>query len=231
MERALVIDDDQLVTHAMSRALHPYYPEIKAVSKGTEAIHEISSCPYHICFLDINSYGTNCLQLLKKIKEISPDIKIVIMSGVPIDDTMKREIEEWCFHVLTKPFEIAELKAVAKRALGRIEEETYAVIRRSNRKPLKKTIDYAITVFDLGKPIRLSLKGDVVDISDLGVGLRTHYPLEPGHLLTFTSDLENADQKAGVVKWSKIHDASSMYRVGIEFMRAAQSFPHGTGEL
>jgi CheY-like chemotaxis protein len=219
MEKALIVDDDQLITHAMARALHPYYPEVKAVSNGTEALHEISSSAYHTCFLDIALQGISGLQLLKRIQELSPDTKVVIMTGIAIDDDMRKEFEESCFCFLAKPFEISDLKTIARQALGRSGEESYTTIRRSKRTPLKKPVNYSITLLELGKPISLSLKGDIVDINESGIGLRTYYPLEPGHLLMFTSGVERADQKVGVVKWSTVTDGSYLYRVGIEFMR------------
>jgi CheY-like chemotaxis protein len=219
METALIVDDDQLLVHAMARALHPYYEGVKAVYNATEALHEINSFHYHTCFLDIVLPGMSGLDLLKKIQEISPDTKVVIMTGISMDDDMREEIEKSCFCFLAKPFEIAELRMVARQALGMNKEVSYNEIRQSKRTPLKKTVNYSITLLELGKPISLSLKGDIVDINESGIGLSTHYPLEPGHLLMFTSGVERADQKVGIVKWSTITEGSDMYRVGIEFIR------------
>lgn len=220
MERALVIDDDQLMHYAISHALHPYFPEVKAVSNGNDALREISSCFYDVCFLDIFLPGLNGVPLLKKIREQSPDTKIVIMTGDSVDDALKKEIEGSFFSFLAKPFEISELKAVAKQAgsSGQTGEKWYAENRRSKRQVIDKTANYTVTVIELGNPISLPLKGDIIDLSESGLCLKTYYPLEPGHLLTFQSGLDHGESRKGIVRWSILTDDSYMYRVGIEFI-------------
>ncbi len=231
MECVLIIDSDELLLFAITRALQAYSPEVKAVSTGGEALKEISSRFYHLVFVDIALPGLNGLQILQKIAETSPETKIVVMTGVLVDDQMRARIEEYSFHMMAKPFEISELKEVAREALARPVEESYAVGRRLRRVPTRKTVNYLITVLEMGKPINLSLKGDIVDINESGIGLRTFYPLEPGHLLMFPSGLEHTNQKAGVVRWSTITDESCMYRVGIEFMREGLSSQEGPSAL
>jgi len=58
-----------------------------------------------------------------------------------------------------------------------------------------------------------------VDATEQGLGLKTHYPLEPGHFLVFTSGLEYSAYRTGIVKWSMLTDDSYMYRAGIELIR------------
>lgn len=220
MQRALIIDDDQLIQYAVSKTLHPYFSEVKAVSTGEDALREISSCFYEVCFLDISVPGLHGLPLLKKIREQSPDTKVVVMTGISMDDNMRKEIEGCSYCFLPKPFEISELKAVAKRAesTGQTGEEWYAETRRSRRVAVDKAVNYSITVVEQGKPISLTLKGDIINVSEAGIGLRTYYPLEPGHLLVFNNGIEGTGHRTGIVKWSTLNDDSYMYRVGIEFI-------------
>lgn len=223
MERALVIDADQLIHYAISKALHPYFPEVKAVSTGDDALREISSCFYDVCFLDIFLPGLNGVPLLKKIREQSPDTKIVIMTGDSVDDALKKEIEGSFFSFLPKPFEISDLKAVARQAgsSGQTGEKWYAENRRSKRRVIDKTANYTVTVIELGKPISLTLKGDIIDLSELGLCLKTYYPLESGHILTFLSGLDHGGTRKGIVRWSMLTDDSYMYRAGVDFIEEA----------
>jgi CheY-like chemotaxis protein len=217
VERALLVDDDELIRYAVTKALHPYCPEVKSVSNGAEALHEIGSSKYDLCLLDIGLRGMDGLTLPKKIKELSPDTKVVVMTGNSPDDEMRREIAECAFCYLPKPFEFAELKSVVRQALGRQEAESYAGNGQFRTDPARKPVNYAITVLDQSKPVSLSLKGDMLDFSESGLSMRTPYPLELGHLLTITSGLDRAEPKTGIVR-SMIADESYMYRVGIEFV-------------
>lgn len=222
MEQALIIDDNQLIHYAIAKAIHPYFPEVKAVWTEEDALREISSCFYSLCFLDIALSGLRGIPLVKKIQELSPDTKIVVMTEISLDDDMKKELDGCSFCFLAKPFEISELKAVARQAksLGQTGGEWFAVKRMSERKGVDKTVNYSITVVELGKPISLSLKGDMIDMNESGIGLRTYYPLKPGCLLAFTNGLEESKYRTGIVKWSMPIDESDMYRVGIEFIKS-----------
>ncbi|HXX81214.1 MAG TPA: response regulator [Thermodesulfovibrionales bacterium] len=221
MERALIVNDDELMNYAISKALQPYHPEIKTVSNGTDAVSEISSCFYPLCFFDVSVPGLNGSNTLKKIREVSPDTKVIVFTpeGRSVwseQDAIEGTIQEGGCYCLQKPFEISELRAIVQQALGKKEQEHFSADRRIQlRRPIKKSVSYTVTVLELGKPVSLTLKGDIIDISATGVGMRTHYPLEPGHFLMFSIE---AELKSGVVKWASMPDDSYMYRVGIEFL-------------
>jgi DNA-binding response OmpR family regulator len=221
MERALIVNDDQLMSYAISKALHPYHPEIKTVSNGDDAMNEISSCFYPLCFLDVSVPGLHGFDMVRKIREVSPDTRLIILTpgGRPVNDVkdfLEENNQESACYCLSKPFEISELKAVVQQALNKKEQEPFSADRRiPRRSPLRKSVSYTVIVLELGKPVSLTLKGDIIDISDTGVGMRTHYPLEPGHFLMFDSGME---QRSGVVKWTSTLEDSYMYRVGIEFL-------------
>lgn len=220
MERALIVNDDQLMNYAISKALQPYHPEIKTVSNGDDAIAEISSCFYPLCFLDVSLPGLDGSDTVRKIREVSPDTKVIVFTPEehPVNgakDFIGGKIDESACFCLQKPFEISELKAVVQQALNKKEWKPFSADRRIPRRSLKKSVSYTVIVLELGKPVSLTLKGDIIDISDKGIGMRTHYPLEPGHFLVFDSGM---DQKSGVVKWTSTLDDSYMYRVGVEFL-------------
>ncbi len=86
--------------------------------------------------------------------------------------------------------------------------------RELERRPAMESISYSVTVLDFKDLRRLHLRGDVVDISDAGMGMKTDYPLEPGHVLTFDNGMKHS---AGIVEWSTM-DKNNGYRVGIKFI-------------
>jgi hypothetical protein len=86
--------------------------------------------------------------------------------------------------------------------------------RRSARKPWVQEIRYSVSVLEFKELKRLNLSGDVVDISEEGLGIQTHYPIEPGHVLTFSNGI---DHEAGIVRWSTIVK-DDIYRAGVEFV-------------
>lgn len=86
--------------------------------------------------------------------------------------------------------------------------------REFERRAVMQSIQYSVTVLDFRDLRRVSLNGEVVDISDSGMGIKTDFPLEPGHVLRFNSGIGH---KAGIVKWSMVVNNNG-YRVGIKFV-------------
>ncbi|HTR45005.1 MAG TPA: response regulator [Thermodesulfovibrionales bacterium] len=220
MGRALIIDDDQLIHYAISKTLKTDCEEVKMVSEAPDVVHEISSCAYHLCFFNIALPGLDSIDLLKKIKALSPDTKIIGMTGSHEDAIVEEKAEEHLFHLLVKPFEISELKAVASHALGKAIEKTSAEKRRALRIPSNAVVTYSITTLEFGRPTTLSLKGELTDISDLGAGLKTYYPLEPGQILVLALNSKQAHYRTGIVRRSAAIDGNCMHRVGIEFIES-----------
>jgi hypothetical protein len=67
----------------------------------------------------------------------------------------------------------------------------------------------------------LTLKGDIIDLSELGLCLKTYYPLESGHILTFLSGLDHGESRKGIVRWSMLTGDNYMYHAGVEFIEEA----------
>jgi CheY-like chemotaxis protein len=219
MGRALIIDDDQLIHYAISKTLKADCEEVNMVSEAPDVVREISSSSYHLCFFNIALPGLDSIDLLQKIKTISPDTKIIGMTGSHEDTVVEEKAEEHLFHLLVKPFEIAELKAVAHNALGKVVEKASEERRRAIRTPSNATVTYSITTLEFGRPTTLSLKGELTDISDMGAGLKTYYPLEPGQILVLALN-SRQHYKTGIVRRSAAIDGNCMHRVGIEFIES-----------
>lgn len=88
--------------------------------------------------------------------------------------------------------------------------------RQFERKPFDETVYCAVTVLDFIDTKILNLVARGIDITDGGIGIKTDYPLEPGHVLRLNNALSR--KKVGVVKWSRNGESNGIYRVGVKFV-------------
>ena len=223
--RILIVDDEPSILSGLSKAINKFCDfraEIKTVGNGEDAIKETSLCFYDICFMDIQLPDLNGLDVMKRVSEISPETKVVIMTSAVITDDMKRTIEDGASLFIPKPFNLSEIRVFINQALGEDVEGIMEERRQFERKPLKKTINYSVNVFDVGEVLKLNLKADAINISKAGMGIWTDYPLEPGYILKFNDN--DIERIAGIVKWSKMisetlsRDEDNNYRAGIKFV-------------
>ncbi len=235
MKKILVADDENLILYSLSSKLKNGNTDVTTVKNGTEALREVGSRFYDVCFLDIHLPDLNGLDIMTTIKQVSPATKIIMMTGSDLDETTMRFIQENASLFLAKPFDLEIVKDSVEKILEGMEpvyrNEVHAYRdyesfvkwltndkRRSQRRFTAKAITFSTSTFNGmdGKAAEgEGLSAEVLDISDIGIGMLTRSPLAPGHVITFSNIKEQA---AGVVRWSMIVDQSDLFRVGIQFI-------------
>ena len=87
------------------------------VETGKAALQEVTASPYHLCVLDICLPDLNGMEVLKRIAEISPKTKVIMMTAGDINDNMKHVIEKHAYMFLTKPFDLLQLRMLTNSIL------------------------------------------------------------------------------------------------------------------
>ena len=117
MTRILIVDDERFLLQGLGQALGSSATTVKAVETGSAALQEITSAPYHLCFLDICLPDLDGIEVLKKITELSPGTKVVIMTAGVVTARMQECIERNAYLFLPKPFDLLQVKMLARRIL------------------------------------------------------------------------------------------------------------------
>ena len=82
--RILIADDDVFVCEDIATALKREGFEIDVATNGEEAFSLYQKKKHHIVISDMRMPNENDgLNLLKKIKELSPDTAVMIITGMP----------------------------------------------------------------------------------------------------------------------------------------------------
>jgi DNA-binding NtrC family response regulator len=121
MKKILVVDDEQLLLQGLEKALQTDVTKVATAETGEEALKEIASAPCHLCFLDVFLPDMNGTEVLKKIMAISPKTKVIMMTAGIISNAMKDFIEKNAYMFITKPFDLLQVRMLAKRITEEIE--------------------------------------------------------------------------------------------------------------
>jgi DNA-binding NtrC family response regulator len=114
MKRILLVDDEAFFLQVLNRALESPSTEVKTVKTGKEALREVAAAPYHFCFLDICLPDIDGTEVLKRITEISPKTRVIMMTAGDVTGSMQQVIEKYAYMFLTKPFELFQLRMLTK---------------------------------------------------------------------------------------------------------------------
>ena len=117
MKRILVVDDEQLLLQGLETVLQSDSTVVRTVETGGGALAEIASSAYHLCFLDVFLPDIDGVEVLKRIKVLSPKTKVIIMTAGIITDGMKESIEKNAYMFIPKPFDLLQVRMLVKMIL------------------------------------------------------------------------------------------------------------------
>jgi DNA-binding NtrC family response regulator len=117
MKRILIVDDEPLLLHGLGKALQADATEVVTVETGRAALKEVESSEFHLCFLDVFLPDMNGTEALQRIATLSPKTKVIMMTAGSITTSMKEIIEKIAYMFITKPFDLLQIKMLAKRII------------------------------------------------------------------------------------------------------------------
>ncbi len=116
MNPVLVDDDNPRVLDALERGLAILgYPVVPA-STADEALGCIGSVEFSVALIDLRLPGLNGHGLMRKLKEIVPELPIIAMSGLGTMDDVIEVLRDGAIDYLRKPIKAEELARALQRA-------------------------------------------------------------------------------------------------------------------
>ena len=79
--RILLVDDEERFRTNLQRMLDAQGLTVKAAGSGADALEELAHSPYDVIVLDIRMPGMDGLAALKEIKQLNPEVEVIILSG------------------------------------------------------------------------------------------------------------------------------------------------------
>jgi PAS domain S-box-containing protein len=119
-QRILLVEDDDLVRDATTRALRAAGYEVSAAGGGAEALALVAHglTPPHLLLTDVVMPGMNGRQVADALRAVVPGLRVLFMSGYAGDIIARHGVVEPGLDLLDKPFTSAGLLARVRAALG-----------------------------------------------------------------------------------------------------------------
>jgi two-component system response regulator HydG len=101
--KILVVDDDQRIVKTTCDILKIKGHEPVAAYSGEEGVEKVRSDPPDCVLMDIKMPGINGVEAMKRMKQIVPDLPIVLVSAYATDDLMQEAKGAGAYAILSKP--------------------------------------------------------------------------------------------------------------------------------
>jgi EAL domain-containing protein (putative c-di-GMP-specific phosphodiesterase class I)/CheY-like chemotaxis protein len=134
--RVLLVDDEEPLVRAISRALVKSGYDVTTAPDGVQATLRLDECAFDLVMSDIAMPGMGGIELLHVVRQRDLDVPVILMTGSPTVDTATKAIQLGVLGYLVKPFPMPEVIAAADRAiqmnrLARIKREAFEYLNRT----------------------------------------------------------------------------------------------------
>ncbi len=114
--RILIVDDESEITEILSDLLGSTY-ECLTASSAEAALERLSESEIQLVISDITMPGMSGLEMIPRVKSVSSDTVVVMISGMQTVESAIGALRLGAFDYLMKPFDLRQVEAVVKRAL------------------------------------------------------------------------------------------------------------------
>jgi two-component system nitrogen regulation response regulator NtrX len=130
----LIVDDEEGILKTLSGILSDEGYQVMTKSNGQEAIQAVLADPPQLVLLDIWMPDIDGIETLQKIKDFSPNLTVVMMSGHGSIESAVKAIKLGAYDYIEKPLSLEKVTLLIKHALNEQKLE------RENRR-LKKEVE------------------------------------------------------------------------------------------
>ncbi len=126
MYKVLIIDDESIIRKGIKNIINWKQLDCEVcadASDGIEGIELIKKYLPEVIITDIRMPGLDGLNMIKQVRGIVPNSKIIILTGYRDFDYVQEAIKCGAFDFLLKPSKIEELTAVLSRAVNEINDQ------------------------------------------------------------------------------------------------------------
>ncbi len=116
MPNILVVDDELSIRESFSLILEGKY-QIHLAASGEGALKIASSQKIDMVYLDIRMPGLNGLETLKRLKEIDPDLEIIMVTAVNEVQKASEAIHLGARDYVVKPFDVNQILKLTEQIL------------------------------------------------------------------------------------------------------------------
>jgi len=129
----LIIDDDDAICRTLMLILNKIGYHVETAKTGKVALEKVQARYYHVAFLDLKLPDINGLELLQPLKNMHPDIEVMMMTGHGSMESAMHALNLGASSYITKPLNMDEVLSKIRDIL---EKQSLTLEKRRVEKAL-----------------------------------------------------------------------------------------------
>jgi DNA-binding response OmpR family regulator len=115
----LIVDDEKNILLTLSQSLEVLQLKTDTATNGEEALAKLKEKEFALILLDIRMPGMDGMEVLRQVREIRPDIRIIMISAYGTIELAVEAMKLGAVDFIQKPFSPEEVRTLVSRVLDR----------------------------------------------------------------------------------------------------------------
>jgi len=183
----LIVDDEKNILLTVSQSLETLHLEMDTAMNGEDALAKLKGRDFGLILLDLRMPGMDGMEVLRRVREIRPDIQIIIITAYGTIELAVEAMRLGAVDFIQKPFTPEEIRDLVSRVLDRekLDEQKAAdygsSIELAKRSVGRRHFDAAVehlrkAIFlDPARPEAFNLLGALLEIQGDRVEAQKNY--------------------------------------------------------
>jgi FixJ family two-component response regulator len=120
----LIVDDEKNIRLTLSQALEKLNLPVDTADSGKEALKKLAEKSYALMLLDLRMPGIDGMEVLRRVLEIRPEVKVVIITAWGSIEAAVEAMKLGAVDFLQKPFDAEEVRNLVASLLDRGTQES-----------------------------------------------------------------------------------------------------------
>jgi excisionase family DNA binding protein len=105
----LVVDDEETIRLLFTKTLEELGHKVVAAETGLKGLELLKQQNFAMVFLDLKMPGVDGAELFRRIKNIRPQLPVIIITSYPDSDIMAQALAQAPFGLMNKPFDESDI--------------------------------------------------------------------------------------------------------------------------
>ncbi len=116
--RLLIVDDELIVRDSLGKWFAEEGYEVATAASASEALTRLADHAWDLALVDIKMPGTDGIELERHLREVDPQLMVIIMTGYASVETAVQALKNGAYDYVTKPFDPDDIAHTVRNALS-----------------------------------------------------------------------------------------------------------------
>lgn len=121
----LIVDDEKNIRLTLALALEKLNIPVDTATNGEEALKKLAEKSYALMLLDLRMPGIGGMEVLSRVPEIRPEVKVVIITTWGSIETAVEAMKLGAVDFLTKPCDAEDVRELVSSLMDEATQERY----------------------------------------------------------------------------------------------------------